>query len=279
MNIGKKIRESRRAAGMTQAQLCANKITRNMLSAIENGRATPSFDTLLYLASSLNIPMAYLLDDSADLQSIKKSSAIEAIKLSYKEKRYPDCIKLISDIGYVDDELSLMLAYSYFEVGKASLFRGTLITAYKELMLAKKYCDETIYDTSKIVAILPIYIAVAKNIQSPLLELDTSELDTSSFTDTYEFYKYISLDTDYNYTNPLFARHMMAKKHLRAREYIAALEILNELESDKRVDTYNAYAYFSIYADIEACYKQIADFENAYRYSSKRMSMLEGFKT
>ena len=42
---------------------------------------------------------------------------------------------------------------------------------------------------------------------------------------------------------------------------------------------YNSFAVFGIYADLEQCYKQLYDFENAYRYSSKRMSMLEGFKT
>lgn len=279
MNIGKKIREARTRLGMTQHKLCEDKITRNMLSAIENGRAMPSLDTLIYISDRLNTPIAYFLDENADLAAFSKIISIDKIKLAYKESRYPDCIKLISDLDSYDDELTLMLAFSYFEVGKESLLRGTLLTAHKQLKLSEKYCSMTIYDTSRITAVLPIYLAVARNIQSPLLELDVKDIDTSAFVDSYEFYKYISLDTEYSYTNPLFARHMLAKQHLRAREYSTALGILLELENSKNRQNYNAYAYFSIYTDIETCYRQLADFENAYRYSNKRMSMIEGFKT
>ena len=279
MNIGKKICECRKSTGVTQKDLCGEKITRNMLSAIENGRATPSLDTLLYIADKLDVPLSYLLDDSSDLWQLKKASAIAIIQKAYKDERYSDCIKLISDLEGCDDELALMLAFSYFEVAKQSLFRGTLLTAHEQLELSKKYCDLTIYDTSRISAVLPIYMAVAKNIQSPLLEFDIKDLDNSAYIDSYEFYKYISLDTDYKYANPLFAKHMQAKSLIKSRNYKSALKVLIELEDTKRHDTYNAYAYFSIYTDIESCYKQLADFENAYRYSNKRMSMLEGFKT
>ena len=87
------------------------------------------------------------------------------------------------------------------------------------------------------------------------------------------------MDLDYDYKSELFGLHTRAKKLMKDRRYIDALRILKDLEDRKSTIGYNAFAYFSIYSDIESCYKQIGDFENAYRYSSKRMSMLEGFKS
>jgi hypothetical protein len=66
---------------------------------------------------------------------------------------------------------------------------------------------------------------------------------------------------------------------IKERNYHGALSLLKKLESEKTPASYNAYSFFSIYADMETCYRQLADFESAYRYSSKRLSMLEGFKT
>lgn len=59
MELGEKLRQARLAAGLSQRQLCGEKITRNMLSLIENGSAQPSMDTLSYLAARLGKPMAY----------------------------------------------------------------------------------------------------------------------------------------------------------------------------------------------------------------------------
>ncbi len=265
---------------MTQSALSGGKITRNMLSAIENGKATPSVETLLLIAKGLEVPVSYLLSENESIFTLKKNQEIMHIKTAYTEKRYLDCINLIEKLGDVDDELSLMLAFSYFEVGKRSLFSGALISAERQLLLCENYCNSTIYDTSRITAVLPIYTAVARNIQSPMLELDAKSLEGSEqFITDYEFYKYITLDFSFNYRNEFFARHITAKRLIRDRDYISALKMLKQLEEQRTPRTYNAYSFFAIYTDMETCYRQLADFENAYRYSSKRLSMLEGFKT
>lgn len=63
MEFGKRMKAARLEAGLSQRQLCGERITRNMLSQIENGAARPSMDTLLYLADRLGKPMAYFLDE------------------------------------------------------------------------------------------------------------------------------------------------------------------------------------------------------------------------
>lgn len=65
MDLGQKLRQARQEAGLSQRQLCADVITRNMLSLIENGSAKPSMDTLQYLAGRLGKPVSYFLEEQA----------------------------------------------------------------------------------------------------------------------------------------------------------------------------------------------------------------------
>ena len=65
MDLGSKIKEARLAAGLSQRQLCGDRLTRNMLSQIENGSAKPSMNTLGYLAEQLGKPISYFLEEQA----------------------------------------------------------------------------------------------------------------------------------------------------------------------------------------------------------------------
>ena len=53
MTLGNKIKEIRKRKNITQSALCQGKITRNMLSLIENGVSLPSLASLVYLAEKL----------------------------------------------------------------------------------------------------------------------------------------------------------------------------------------------------------------------------------
>ena len=64
---------------------------------------------------------------------------------------------------------------------------------------------------------------------------------------------------------------------VKERLYKDALDILTGIEEEKEGYSYNAYFTFCLYTDIETCFKQLYDFESAYRYSSKRISLLESF--
>ena len=63
MDLGQTLRQARLDAGLSQRELCGDKISRNMLSQIENGTAHPSMDTLSYLAEKLGKPVGYFLDE------------------------------------------------------------------------------------------------------------------------------------------------------------------------------------------------------------------------
>lgn len=65
MKLGERIKQARLEAGLSQRELCGDRITRNMLSQIEHGTASPSMQTLRYLAERLEKPVSYFLEEAA----------------------------------------------------------------------------------------------------------------------------------------------------------------------------------------------------------------------
>lgn len=280
MTIGEKIRSARLARGKTQAEIADGKITRNMLSAIESDKALPSLETLFHIAAMLELPPSYILSDESDIFVHKKNELISEVRSALADKRYAYCISLVEKIGVVDDELAYILAYANFELGVSAAKFGSFITADKHLSLALEYADKTVYDTKSIKCKVPLYMAFVKNVNAPLLDFDRDAfIEDMSGTVDYEFFRYLCNDSDYHYKNVLFGKHIRAKTKIKERKYYDAIELLLEIAEAKSVFEYNAYLMYGVYGDLDNCYKQVCDFENAYKYAGKRISMLEGFNS
>ena len=280
MTIGEKIRTARCEKGMTQSDVAADKITRNMLSAIESDKALPSLDTLLHISSRLQLPVAYLLSGDTDPSLYKKNELIDDIRKAFAGKQYEDAIRLLGEIATLDDELSYIFAYSAFELGAAMARYGSFLRAEKYLSLAEEYSSKTIYDTSLIKCKIPLYMSFIKNVNSPLLDFDRDAF-RRAMTDAvdYEFFKYVCNDLEYNYENKWFKKHVAAKIKIKERKYYEAISLLSEIADARASFEYNAYLLYCVYSDLDNCYKQVFDFENAYKYAEKRISMLEGFNS
>lgn len=96
MELGEKLKTARQEAGLSQRQLCGDVITRNMLSQIEHGTARPSMETLRYLASRLEKPLSWFLEEDAAvsfnqalMEQVRKADAGHAWLL-LKTFRHPD---------------------------------------------------------------------------------------------------------------------------------------------------------------------------------------------
>ncbi len=280
MKLGEKIRAERKRLGLTQNAIAGAFITRNMLSAIESGKVSPSLDTLRYLSETLNLPLGYLLDDHADLFFYRKEKSIRSIRDAYRKKEYRTCITLINELGDMDDEIRYLLVSSAFYFGRRLAIEGNLRQAEQFFSLCLKEIDDCIYPTSNFRALIPLYAAVIRNIQSPLLELDANTFENMIFSSyDYEFYHYLKQDHDYAYTNQVFKLHIEAKLLMKARKYAEAISILEKLEDMKGPEEYNSCVILGVYTDLENSYKELINFEKAYRYSTKRLSLLEGFRT
>ena len=136
----------------------------------------------------------------------------------------------------------------------------------------------TLYDTTRFETMLVLLNPLISNVNSPLLEFNNDEfLNQFQKAIDYEFYKYLTQDSDYSYTNFAYSYHLKAKALIKERKYQDAIKLLVEIETNKNTISKNAYLMFNVYTDLDYCYKQLFDFENAYRYSTKRISLMEGF--
>ena len=122
--LGEKIKKIRKKRKLTQAQLAGDKVTRNMLSRIENGAANPSLDTLEYIAEGLGVSVSYLLSETDDLLFYEKKELISQIYRAYEAKNYSACIKLISSLSGRDNELNYILSISDLELAKSMVRQG-----------------------------------------------------------------------------------------------------------------------------------------------------------
>lgn len=282
MTLGKKISELRQRLHMTQSELAGTEITRNMLSSIENGAALPSLSTLLYLAERLETPVGYFLDEKGDWLTYKKMELLPTLKRLFENGRYKELLKSWETrLGETDDELALLLAEASAAYGLHLLFGGSLSTLYKIVARAKSFCDATVYPTDHIRAKIELLRAIADNVQAPRFELDSAlyeRLAESAIATDLYFYV-TENDADYTYSDPILNEHMAAKRLIKDGKYADAAVLLDNLESKKTQANIGAFVLFRIYADLEHCHKELRNFELAYRYSGKRLSLLSAFRT
>ena len=277
MTLGEKIKSIRKMRGITQSALCENLITRNMLSQIECGKASPSLDTLKAISERLEVSLSYLVSEEDSMFLYEKLKRIKRIKELYSQLRFSECIKEASLLSERDDEINLILADCYFNIGKHYALYGYLNKSLSALNASLECSSKTIYDTTAINAVTVLFIALCKNVKSPLLELDSEAFEKVIENKLeFEFYKYLTKDYTYNFKDENLKNHVLAKEKMAKRDYRGALDLLMKIEANKK--HYNAYVFLAVYTDIETCYKQLLDFENAYRYSNKRISLMEGFR-
>jgi transcriptional regulator with XRE-family HTH domain len=77
IELGKRLKEARLHKKMTQSDVVGTFITRNMLSQIESGVASPSLRTLEYLANTLDLPMHYLINEQQNIPCPKPKAVTE----------------------------------------------------------------------------------------------------------------------------------------------------------------------------------------------------------
>lgn len=276
--LGERIRDVRRMRGLTQNELAGEHITRSMMCRIENGSAHPSYATLCYLAETLCVPLLYFLDESVTLCDAQKLLHLPKIKEELTAGHYKECVRLFDmHFDSADDELALLMAHALLEIARQSVTNGNLDSALTTLTRLDGFCNQTVYDTSAIEASAAILRAIASNVQSPRYEIKEEFYRSSMESCTcYDLYTYLTEQTELCRA-PLYRAHLEARASMKKRDYVTAMRALTALEERRLDKDMNAFLLFRIYTDLEACHKELSDYQSAYRYASKRISMLAAF--
>ena len=280
MTIGEKIKARRKELGLTQSKVVGEQISRNMLSLIESGNATPSFETLCFIAKRLKVRVEYLVSDDIPLKTFERIDNETKIYEAYHSKNYEYALELIDIFGQNIDIFMYLGAECAYRLAEIKVRSGSLASSKKWIMKALEYVENTAFDTTLIRAKISIISAIAQNIQSPKLNFEQEKYESLIRDVTNEeYYHYFIGDSTYDYQSLILKLHMDAKALMKARNYANAISLLCQAEEAKTQDNYDAYVYFGIYSDLENCYKELLDFEKAYRYATKKMSMMEYFKS
>ena len=175
MELARKLKQARLDAGLSQKALCGDRITRNMLSQIENGSARPSMDTLRFLAGQLGKPLSYFLEDNAVtspnqalMEQLRKAEPAEVLQL-LRQYHMPD--------PTFDQERWFLEALACLQLAESALSQQKAPYARTLLEQAAEAGSHTPYYTvdNERRRLLLLYRAGEKNVEAKLPDL-TPEL-------------------------------------------------------------------------------------------------------
>lgn len=169
MELGKKIKEARLEKGLSQRQLCGEVITRNMLSLIENGAATPSLETLCFLARELDKPMGYFLEE--ETISSPNQLVMEKARLAWEAGDFKGVLEAMASYrspdAVYDWEAALLRVLALLEQAEAVLAAGKRPYALELLERARREGENTPYYTPELERRRLLILAQLKAVSLP----------------------------------------------------------------------------------------------------------------
>lgn len=261
MKLGEKIRLARQNIGMTQAQLAGDFITRNMLSQIENGLAMPSLQTALYIADRLGVDAGILFSETDDKSIYFLTRKLPAMKEAYGKGDYDKCIELCVQEDELCDEAVLLLAECYIKKAYASYKEGRLRTALKTSESAMKYAGKCVYSTDSVKLKAEALEVMISSASPYVKQMRRREEEAKILRDFY---------VDITAQKSVYNKAAEVKKLVEEGKYDKACSMIKGLLKERDVDVPLVY---ELYSDLEVCYRELKDYENAYDVTSKAKQM------
>ncbi len=277
---------------MTQKDVVGDYITRNMLSKIENGSATPSMKTLEYLADVLGLPAGYFLTESTGDEFTPGSLAYA--REYFRDGKYTSCITVLEgmqlDGGYRDEAL-LLLSRAESELSKQAVSEGRFEQALHYADAALEHNSASLYASAsfRTETLLLIARCTAEQGGDFLSAMDACQASYQE-QGLEEFYRltmaeyYISQgDTDNagqelahiarlsDTARPAYLM-LQGKLALAEQNYEQAIRCLEQAETLAGTDE-NSRILSSLYAMLEQCYRETDDFKKAYQYASMQLQI------
>ncbi len=260
MELGEKLRAARLEAGLSQRALCGDEITRNMLSQIENGTAQPSMKTLRYLSSRLGKSMSYFLEES-----MPASPNAQRILLARR------CYDLGDWMGTIRQLKEYKVPDPVFDRERDLLWSFSSLALAEEALREKKapYARELLEQV-----VVPVYAGReilrqkllllgrlrGERVSSRLPSLDEElMLRSREALEDEDYPRAMALMDAVENRNPEY--HLLRGQLCYSQEdYREAAEHLQQAEALYPKETV---------PQLEACFRELGDFEKAYLYACK----------
>ena len=263
MELGEKLRQARLAAGLSQRQLCGETITRNMLSQIENGAASPSMSTLRCLAERLNKPVSFFLEEEAVVSTNQRTMEraweeyeggnAEAALEMLGEYRAPDPV--------YDREYRLLEALTLLSAAEKALRQQR--HRYARELLGKLRHPLPLPELARGCALLQLELGL-EHAALPDLDRELMLRAREALGQEDAAYAARLLDAAQDRHNPDWCL-LRGRVSLNLEQYREAAEYLTRAEERYPRETA---------LPLEQCYRELGDFRRAYDYACKSRSFL-----
>lgn len=266
MDLGKKLLQARQEAGLSQKALCADVITRNMLSQIEHGTARPSMDTLRQLAARLGKPISYFLDEESVISP--NHQRMTQARIAYDAGKYEAALEILRSYQnpdlIFDREKALLAVLCQLSLAEEALRQNKYLYA-KELLentnTASSYSIPEL-ERRRLLLIGKLPDANPTAICTALSDMD-EELMLRANAALAQGQAERASELLAAAENKSASRwNLLQGKALYARnQYAAAADCLKIAEMDYPRDCWPM---------LEVIFRQLKDFEQAYHYACKQ---------
>lgn len=284
MTLGQKLKQARLDRGLTQAQVVGSRITRNMLSQIENDLASPSVGTLEYLASVLGVRLSWLLADGKEEQEQTRTSRL---RQALRDGDDAGCLALAPE--QPDDEQALALAMAgarcaqraleeeefararelalqALQRNSASVYESALLTLQMQAVLARCAQAEHTDAGQAFAQYRQTYAALQPSVQYHLLlaryQLEQAHLQAAE----HEIWSIGELPDRYR------AEYLVLRGRLAAakEQYAPAVEYLRQAEALGAMPKLLAR---ELCQTMELAARELQDYKTAYEYAARQLKL------
>lgn len=255
MELGEKLKNARLAAGLSQRQLCGDRLTRNMLSQIENGSARPSMGTLEYLAHRLGMSVSGFLDDGA--VTLPNRQVIEEARTALALKD-PEALRQALD-GFQEpdpvffEERQLLEFLWRLEMGQKALDEGRL--PYARDLLREALALTGIYITRPLERRCRILLGLAG--EPVALEGDSEALLVRAAGAREPERQLEILAASDEKEDPRW-QLLSGEALFQLKRYAEAAACFEKAEPSRQV-----------YSRLEDCFRELEDYKRAYEYACR----------
>jgi len=262
MDLGQKLKQARLEAGLSQRQLCADTITRNMLSQIENGSAKPSLATLQALCSRLGKPVSYFWEDapSENLGLLKQAAAAPPEQALSLLQGY------LSPDPMLDEGYHLLLTRCCLSLAREALAEKRTVYARSLIQRAEAACEGAgdwgdMFRRQLTLLQYQAGMAAPSSLAAALPDnTEEMELRAKAALEQQNPQKCLS----YLVASGRKSREgilLRGEALMQCGDYQNAADCFNTLESS---------IPHQVYARLEICYREMGDFQKAYEYACKQ---------